>query len=97
MHPPRIVLLALVAIGLASGASAAHAQFANVFVPEPGMLDAMCARGTGVPRLCLAQVSQDKEQRKNEISPVVAAAASGDVGSVAPQRSPRALAQRAEH
>jgi hypothetical protein len=36
MHPPRIELLALVAIGLASGASAAHAQFANVFVPEPG-------------------------------------------------------------
>jgi hypothetical protein len=94
MHPPRSVLLAVAAIGLAGGAPAAHAQFANVFVPEPGMLDAMCAR---LPLLCLAQASQDKAQKKSEIGPAAAAAAKADVGNGAARGSSRALAQRAEH
>ena len=94
MHPPRIVLLAVAAIGLAGGAPAAHAQFANVFVPEPGMLDAMCAR---FPLLCLAQASQDKTQKKVKSAPQQRLRQRPTSETALLDVLLAALAQRAEH
>jgi tetratricopeptide (TPR) repeat protein len=74
----KTLLLALAGAGLAGSASAPHAQFANVFVPELAMLDgAMCRQpgAAGFPLVRLAQASTDKAPKKTEISPAAPNAA----------------------
>ncbi|MDB5922979.1 MAG: hypothetical protein JWN13_1915 [Betaproteobacteria bacterium] len=97
MHTPRTLLLAVAAVGLAGSASAAHAQFANVFVPELAMVDAMrrAPGAAGFSLLGIAQDVRDKGQKKSDITAAPAAAKSG-VENRAVQPS-GALAQRGEH
>ncbi|MGZ8154809.1 MAG: tetratricopeptide repeat protein [Burkholderiales bacterium] len=77
MHRQKILLNALVAAGLVS-AAAAHAQFANVFVPELAVMDnALCRApsAAGYPLVRLAQTAYEAPKKKSEISPAAPSAA----------------------
>ncbi len=75
MRYRKTLVLCLAAAGLASWADASQGQFANVFVPELAVIDALCrspAMG-GTPLLRVAQTTE--APRKKEISPAAPAAA----------------------
>jgi tetratricopeptide (TPR) repeat protein len=78
MHTHKTLLLALAAAGLTGSASAPHAQFANVFVPELAMIDGTICSAPGVtdgfPLVRLAQ-AHDIPRKKTEIGPAAPAAA----------------------
>ena len=78
MHTHRTLVLALAAGGLIGGASAPHAQYSNVFVPELALIDgALCRRPAagGLPLMRLAQAAQDAPRKKTGISPAAPTAA----------------------
>jgi hypothetical protein len=84
MPKHKTLLVALAAAGLAGSASAPHAQFANVFVPELAMIDGALCRmplASGLPLVRLAQAAQDKTNKKTEISPAAPAAANAASGA----------------
>jgi tetratricopeptide (TPR) repeat protein len=79
MHTHKSLLIALgTATALASSASAAYAQFANVFVPELAAMDnALCrlAGPSAYPLVRLAQAGHEQPRKKSEISPAAPSAA----------------------
>jgi tetratricopeptide (TPR) repeat protein len=78
MDTCKSLLVALVGVSTTVFATAAHAQFSNVFVPELAAMDnALCRPGGAIPYplVRLAQAGYEKPQKKSEISPAAPSAA----------------------
>src|SRR5688572_29453644 len=88
----KAIVTALAAAVFGGASMAAHAQFANVFVPELAMIDASLCRAPGAggaPALIrLAQATTDAPKKKSEVSPAAPAAAKAVPATAQPDDPP---------